>query len=71
MGESGQELISDYCGAAETTFREDLKMKNMSIYVCRELEAVRIIIEGIPVVTHLGNLAKACCLLLGLTYALT
>ncbi|KAG1957927.1 hypothetical protein F2P79_006357 [Pimephales promelas] len=32
--------------------------------------AVGIIIEGIPVLTNLGNLAKACCFLLGLTYAL-
>ena len=42
----------------------------MSIYICREPDAVGIVIEGIPVLTHLGNLAKACCLLLGLTYAL-
>ncbi|KAJ8007685.1 hypothetical protein DPEC_G00096730 [Dallia pectoralis] len=69
MGESGQELISDYCGAAETTVH-DLKMKNMSIYVCCEPDAVGIIIEGIPVLTNLGNLAKACCFLLVLTYAL-
>ncbi|KAL1005692.1 hypothetical protein UPYG_G00062440 [Umbra pygmaea] len=70
MGESGQELISDYYGAAESTVHEDLKMKNMSIYVCREPDVVGVIIEGKPVLTHLGNLAKACCLLLGLTYAL-
>nr|XP_061821979.1 class I histocompatibility antigen, F10 alpha chain-like [Nerophis lumbriciformis] len=67
MGESGQELISDYCGSAETTVHEDLEMKNMSIYICREPNAVGIIIEGVPVLTHLGNLAKACCLPLGLT----
>ncbi|XP_061905561.1 uncharacterized protein LOC133651599 [Entelurus aequoreus] len=69
-GESGQELISDYCGTAETTVHGDLEMKNMSIYICREPNAVGIIIEGVPVLTHLGNLAKACCLLLGLTYEL-
>jgi len=42
----------------------------MSIYVCREPDAVGIIIEGIPGLTNLGNLAKACCFLLGLRYAL-
>ncbi len=42
----------------------------MSIYVCREPDAIGIIIEGVPVLPHFGNLAKACCLLLGLTYAL-
>ncbi|KAK7166768.1 hypothetical protein R3I93_006516 [Phoxinus phoxinus] len=70
MGESAQELISDYCGAVETTVHDDLKMKNFSIYVCREPDAVGIILEGIPVLSNLGNLARACCLLLGLTYAL-
>ncbi|XP_067239633.1 uncharacterized protein [Chanodichthys erythropterus] len=70
MGESGQELISDYYGKTESSVHEDLKMHNMQIYVCREPDAVGIIIEGIPVLTDLGNLARACCLLLGMTYAL-
>ncbi len=54
----------------ESSVHEDLKMSNMQIYVCREPDAVGIIIEGIPVLTDLGNLARACCLLLGMTYAL-
>lgn len=62
MGDSGQELISDYFAAAETTVHEDLKMKNMSIYVCREPDGAGILIEEIPILTNLGNLAKACCL---------
>ncbi|XP_041835912.1 uncharacterized protein LOC121636456 [Melanotaenia boesemani] len=70
MGESGQELISDYHGTAETTVHEDLQMHSMKIYVCHAPDAVGIIIEGIPVLTNVGNLAKACCLLLGVTYAL-
>ncbi|XP_051772154.1 uncharacterized protein LOC127524567 isoform X1 [Ctenopharyngodon idella] len=70
MGESGQELISDYYGKTESSVHEDLKMRNMQIYVCREPDAVGVIIEGIPVLTDLGNLARACCLLLGMTYAL-
>lgn len=43
----------------------------MKIYVYDEPDAVGIIIEGIPVLTSIGGLAKTCCLLLGVTYALT
>jgi len=31
---------------------------------------VEIVIEGIPVLSSLGDLSRACCYLLGLTYAL-
>lgn len=49
---------------------EDLKTDSMKIYVCKEPDAAGVIIEGVPVLTGLGNLAKACSLLFGLTYAL-
>lgn len=35
---------------------EDLKTQSMRIYACREPDAVGIIIEGIPVLTDLGNI---------------
>ncbi|XP_054589562.1 uncharacterized protein [Nothobranchius furzeri] len=70
MGESGQELISDYYGSPETSVHEDLKLRSMMIYICHDPDAVGIIIEGVPVLTNLGSLAKACSMLLGLTYAL-
>lgn len=57
-------------GTAESIVHEDLRLRNMSIYICHEPNAVGIVIEGVPVLTHVGNLARACCLLLGLTYAL-
>lgn len=50
--------------------QQDLQMHSMKIYVCHEPDAVGIIIEGIPVLTDVDNVARACCLLLGLTYAL-
>lgn len=48
----------------------DLKTQSMRIYVCHKPDAVGIIIDGSPVLTGLDNMSRACCLLLGLTYAL-
>ncbi|KAE8278095.1 hypothetical protein D5F01_LYC23836 [Larimichthys crocea] len=45
MGESGEELISDYSGTAESIVHEDLRMRNVSIYICHEPNAVGIVIE--------------------------
>lgn len=46
-------------GKTESSVYEDLKMRNMQIYVCRVPDVVGIIIEGIPVLTRLGNHARA------------
>lgn len=54
-------------GVTESYFHDDLTMHSMKIYTCREPDAVGIIIEGIPVLTALKNLTRACCLLLGVT----
>ncbi|XP_035525943.1 uncharacterized protein LOC118338089 [Morone saxatilis] len=70
MGESVQELISDYYRTAEDQVHEDLNTQGMRIYVCHQPDAVGIIIDGTPVLTGLENMSRACCLLLGLTYAL-
>lgn len=42
----------------------------MKIYVCHQPDTVGIIVDGHPVIRGLPNLAKACCLLFGLIYAL-
>ncbi|XP_019956044.2 uncharacterized protein [Paralichthys olivaceus] len=70
MGESVQELISDYYRTAEEKVHEDLKTQEMRIYACHQPDAVGIIIDGTPVLTGLDNVSRACCLLLGLIYAL-
>ncbi|XP_073346576.1 uncharacterized protein [Pagrus major] len=70
MGDSVQELISDYYRTAEDKVHEDLKAQSMRIYVCHQPDAVGIIINGTPVLTGLDSMSRACCLLLGLTYAL-
>ncbi|XP_045906817.1 uncharacterized protein LOC123971844 [Micropterus dolomieu] len=70
MGESVEELISDYYRTAEDKVHQDLKTQSMRIYVCNKPDAVGIIIDGTPVLTGLDNMSRACCLLLGLIYAL-
>ncbi|XP_071347931.1 uncharacterized protein [Trachinotus anak] len=70
MGESVQELISDYSRTPEDKVHEDLKAQSMRIYICQQPVAVGIIIDGTPVLTGLDNVPRACCLLLGLTCSL-
>ncbi|XP_034468605.1 uncharacterized protein LOC117777772 isoform X1 [Hippoglossus hippoglossus] len=70
LGESVQELISDYYRTAEEKVHEELKTQDMRIYACQQPDAVGIIIDGTPVLTGLDNVSRACCLLFGLTYAL-
>lgn len=55
---------------AEDKVHQDLKTQSMRIYVCNKPDAVGIIIDGTPVLTGLDNMSRACCLLLGLIYAL-
>lgn len=46
----------------------------MALYLVRsengQIRDVGIVIEGSIVLNHLGDLSRACCCLLGLTYAL-
>ncbi|XP_068427650.1 uncharacterized protein [Clinocottus analis] len=70
LGENVLELISDYFRTEEEKVQQDLKTQSMKIYVCHQPDAVGIIIDGTPVLTGLDNMSRACCLLLGLTYAL-
>uniref|UniRef100_A0AAY5L9S5 Uncharacterized protein n=1 Tax=Esox lucius TaxID=8010 RepID=A0AAY5L9S5_ESOLU len=46
----------------------------MAVYLVRnesgQVDDVGIVIEGSTVLNHLGDLSRACCYLLGLTYAL-
>lgn len=70
MGKDWNDLTSDFSGPSETSVHKELGMHSMRIYVCHQPDAVGIILEGIPVLTDFGHLARVCCLLLGLTYAL-
>lgn len=53
---------------------EELAAQMMALYLVRckngQVRDVGIVIEGSIVLNHLGDLSRACCYLLGLTYAL-
>ncbi|KAK0137928.1 hypothetical protein N1851_025852 [Merluccius polli] len=69
IGDRGEELIKDNRGAEVGDILEDIKVFPMKIYVCREPDNTGIILEGLPVLTGVSSVARACCLLLGLAYA--
>lgn len=70
MGEHVQDLVSDYCGISEEEVLEDLKLESVRIYICQQPDVVGVVINGTPVLSGLDSLGTACCLLLGLMYAL-
>lgn len=63
-------------GADDVCVEETLAEEVMKIYLLEnqdgsgKLSDVGIVIEGITVLWNLGDLSRACCYLLGLTYAL-
>lgn len=58
--------------AGSASVEEQLADEVMAIYLLRKDESVNvgIVIEGNTVLNSLGDLSRACCYLLGLTYAL-
>ncbi|XP_034542211.1 sterile alpha motif domain-containing protein 3-like [Notolabrus celidotus] len=75
LGEHGDDLIKEFNGTEDS---EELEQLVVAITVTTKAEhspsdnskEVGVVIEGMEVVTGLGDIARACCLLLGLTYAL-
>ncbi|XP_071345124.1 uncharacterized protein [Trachinotus anak] len=75
LGEDASALFKDFEDAADgsASVQEELAEEVMKIYLLRNQDGsvdVGIVIEGNIVLSSLGDLSRACCYLLGLTYAL-
>lgn len=70
MGDRVHDLISEHSGVSEREAADQLSSDSLKIYVCSEPAAVGVVIEGTVVLRGLDSLSSACCLLLGLLYAL-
>nr|XP_046264965.1 uncharacterized protein LOC124069661 isoform X4 [Scatophagus argus]XP_046264967.1 uncharacterized protein LOC124069661 isoform X4 [Scatophagus argus]XP_046264968.1 uncharacterized protein LOC124069661 isoform X4 [Scatophagus argus]XP_046264969.1 uncharacterized protein LOC124069661 isoform X4 [Scatophagus argus] len=76
LGEDMGALIKEFgnVGDSAINVEEELAAETMALYLVRnedgQVRDVGIVIEGSIVLKHLGDLSRACCYLLGLTYAL-
>ncbi|KAK1903718.1 Selenide water dikinase [Dissostichus eleginoides] len=71
------DTVNQDAADAPVSVQEELAEEVMKIYLLQNQDGsvdeptdVEIVIEGIPVLSSLGDLSRACCYLLGLTYAL-
>ncbi|KAJ8288519.1 hypothetical protein COCON_G00011780 [Conger conger] len=74
LGESLDHLLKQYDDGDEDSVSQDLTAQRMKIYSIKTNTSdgpddVGIVVEGMKVLTALGNLPRACSMLLGLTYA--
>ncbi|KAK9541068.1 hypothetical protein VZT92_001144 [Zoarces viviparus] len=75
LGESPDQLIKEYDDADEDSVSQDLAVQRMTIYTIKTNASegpndVGIVVEGMTVLPALDNFARACCMLVGLAYAL-
>ncbi|KAK0148915.1 hypothetical protein N1851_010668 [Merluccius polli] len=73
LGESLDDLLKEYDDADGDSVSRDLAVQRMKIYTKTNAseapDKVGIVVEGMTVLTALGNFSRACSMLLGLTYA--
>ncbi|KAM4533865.1 uncharacterized protein PAE49_022222 [Odontesthes bonariensis] len=75
LGEDAGALFKDFEDDADgsASVQEELSEEGMKIYLLRKRDGsidVGIVIEGNTVLSSLGDVSRACCYLLGPTYAL-
>uniref|UniRef100_A0A673CN21 Uncharacterized protein n=2 Tax=Sphaeramia orbicularis TaxID=375764 RepID=A0A673CN21_9TELE len=74
LGESTDQLLKEYDDADEDSVSQDLAVQNLKIYnikanTSEDPDNIGIVVEGVKVLTALGNFPRACSLLIGLVYA--
>ncbi|XP_029981703.1 uncharacterized protein LOC115413085 [Sphaeramia orbicularis] len=74
LGESTDQLLKEYDDADEDSVSQDLAVQNLKIYnikanTSEDPDNIGIVMEGVKVLTALGNFPRACSLLIGLVYA--
>nr|XP_033491956.1 uncharacterized protein LOC117262879 [Epinephelus lanceolatus] len=74
LGESTDQLLKEYDDADEDSVSQDLAVQSLKIYnikanTSEDPDDICIVVEGVKVLTALGNFPRACSLLFGLMYA--
>ncbi|CAN0086299.1 unnamed protein product [Lampetra planeri] len=74
VGESTDQLLKEYDDADEDSVSQDLAVQRIKIYNIKTNTSgpddIGIVVEGMKVLTALGNFPRACFMLVGLAYAL-
>ncbi|KAK7890928.1 hypothetical protein WMY93_022891 [Mugilogobius chulae] len=68
VGEKQEDMICTYQNTEDTDLLNQLSNYPMKIYMCEETYGI--VIDGHPIIKGLATLTKACCLLIGIVYAL-
>ncbi|XP_054882375.1 uncharacterized protein LOC129356856 [Poeciliopsis prolifica] len=73
LGESTDQLLKEYDDADEDSVSQDLAVQSLKIYNIKaktsEDPDIGIVVDGVKILTALGNFPRACSLLVGLAYA--
>ncbi|KAF1389893.1 hypothetical protein PFLUV_G00052260 [Perca fluviatilis] len=74
LGESTDQLLKEYDDADEDSVSQDLAVQRIKIYHIKTTtpegpDDIGIVVEGVKVLTALGNFPRACSMVIGLAYA--
>ncbi|KAJ8014617.1 hypothetical protein DPEC_G00017500 [Dallia pectoralis] len=74
LGEATDQLLKEYDGADEDSVSQDLAVQQMKIFNIKTTtpegpDDIGVIVEGVKVLTDLGDFARACCMVIGVAYA--
>ncbi|KAI9538498.1 hypothetical protein NQZ68_014259 [Dissostichus eleginoides] len=74
LGERTDQLLKEYDDPDEDSASQDLAVQGMAIYSIKTNASegshdIGIVVEGIRVLTSQGTIPRACCMLIGIAYA--